>query len=228
MEQLLGMTGNAIAAIKTSLPSITENQDKYRLYCFTKRGMIKATPLSEFVITRTRIGAITLNDGDSVVYMGVLSDSDNERLIYTKKGFGLILKLSMSPSTGRLTKGQRIMRLENDDEMQGVCISRGVHEVCIVTKKGFAKIVELDDAFTATKKRQTMLELTRLNDGDEVFKVIPMSKTLFDSTLIFQMQSGDKTEVAVSDIKVLRRHAKCTKVAPVRRGDSIIRIRVKE
>ena len=228
MEQLLGMTGNAIAAIKTSLPSITENQDKYRLYCFTKRGMIKATPLSEFVITRTRIGAITLNDGDSVVYMGVLSDSDNERLIYTKKGFGLILKLSMSPSTGRLTKGQRIMRLENDDEMQGVCISRGVHEVCIVTKKGFAKIVELDDAFTATKKRQTMLELTRLNDGDEVFKVISMSKTLFDSTLIFQMQSGDKTEVAVSDIKVLRRHAKCTKVAPVRRGDSIIRIRVKE
>lgn len=228
LEQLVSMTGNAIAAIKTSLPSIMGNRDKYRLYCFTKRGMIKATPLSEFVVTRTRIGAISLNESDSVVFMGVLSDSDNERLIYTKKGFGLILKLSMSPSTGRLTKGQRIMKLENDDEMRGVCANRGVREVCIITKKGFAKIVELDDAFNATKKRQNMLELTRLNDGDEVLKVIPMSKTIFESTLVFQMQSGEKTEVAVSDIKVLRRHAKCAKVAPVRRGDSIIRVRVKE
>jgi hypothetical protein len=73
-----------------------------------------------------------------------------------------------------------------------------------------------------------MLELTRLADGDEVFKVIPMNKVLFDSTMVFQMQSGDKTEVEVSSIRVLSRHAKCAKVAPVRRGDSIIRIRIKE
>ena len=228
LEQLLGMTGDAITAIKTSIQSIKDNQEKYRLYCFTKKGMIKATPLSEFVVTRTRIGAISLNDDDEVCFMGVLSDSDNERLVYTKQGYGIILKLSMTPSTGRMTKGQRVMKLMEDDEAMALCTSKGVQEVCIITKKGFAKVVELDEAFTATKKRQTMLELTRLADGDEVFKVIPMNKVLFDSTMVFQMQSGDKTEVEVSSIRVLSRHAKCAKVAPVRRGDSIIRIRIKE
>lgn len=227
LEELLGMTGNAITAIKTSISSIKDNPEKYRLYCFTKRGLIKATPFSDFVLTRTRIGAISLNTGDAVCFMGLLSDSDNERLVYTKMGLGIILRLSMSPSTGRMTKGQRIIKFENGDEVQGVCASRGVNEVCIITKKGFAKVVELDEAFKATKKRQTMLELTRLQEGDELFKVIPMSKGLFDSTLVFQMQSGDKTEVPVSSIKVLTRHAKCAKVAPVRRGDSIIRIRVR-
>jgi len=228
LQELLGMTGTAITAIKTSIQSIKDNPQKYRLYCFTKRGLIKATPLSDFVITRTRIGAISLNEGDEVCFMGVLSDSDNERLIYTKAGFGIILRLSMTPSTGRNTKGQRVMALADGDEVQNACVNRGIHEVCIITKKGFAKIVELDSAFNATKKRQAMLELTRLNDGDEVFKVIPMTDKLYQSTLTFQMQSGDKTDVEVSSIKVLSRHAKCAKVAPVRRGDSIIRIRVKD
>jgi DNA gyrase/topoisomerase IV subunit A len=227
LEELLGMTGNAITAIKTSIPSIKDNPGKYRLYCFTKRGMIKATELTDFVITRTRIGAISLNEGDTVCFMGLLSESDNERLVYTKDGLGIILKLSMSPSTGRMTKGQRVIKFNDGDEVQGVCASRGVHEVCIVTKKGFAKVIEMDDALRATKKRQTMLELTRLADGDEVFRVIPMNKILSDATLVFQMQSGEKTEVPVSNIRVLTRHAKCAKVAPVRRGDSIIRIRVK-
>jgi len=228
LDQLLGITGEAITAIKTCLPSIKDNPDKYRLYCFTKKGLIKATPLTEFSVTRTRLGAMLLNEGDEVCFMGLLSDSDNERLIYTKKGFGIILRLSLSPSTGRKTKGQKVMKIDADDEVQNACINRGVKEVCIVTKKGFAKIVELDEAFMATKKRQTMLELTRLNDGDEVFKIIPMNDKLYNSTMVFQMQSGDKTEVDISAIKVLSRHAKCAKVAPVRRGDSIIRIRINE
>lgn len=228
LVQLVGMEGFAITAIKTSLPSIIENLSGYRLYCFTKRGMIKATPLSEFIVNRTKIGAIVLNDGDEVCFMGLLSESDNERLVYTKQGFGLILRLSMTQSTGRLTKGQRIMLLADGDEIQGVCVNRGVREVCIITQKGFAKIVELDDAFNATKKRQNMLELTRLNEGDEVCKIIPMTQKMYSSDLVFHMQSGDKTEIHISDVKVLTRHAKCAKVAPVRRGDSIIRIRIKE
>lgn len=228
LKDLVGMDGEAITSIKTCVQSMKDNPENYRLYCFTKKGLIKATPLNEFIVTRTKIGAISLNDGDSVVFMGVLINSDNERLVYTKSGNGIILKLSMTPSTGRLTKGQRVLKLVDGDEIAGICKSRGVKAVCIITKKGFAKISTLDDAFTATRKRQTMSELTRFNDGDELFKVLPMTDSLYDSTLVFQMQSGDKTEVKVSDIKELTRHAKCTKVAPVRRGDSIIRIRIME
>ena len=226
LEQLLGITGDAITAVKTSITSIKENPDKYRLYCFTSKGMIKATPLSTFRLTSTRVGAMSLNEGDNVCFMGILSDSDNERLVYTKEGFGIILKLSLSPSTGRLTKGQKVMKLTDSDEAIGLCVSKGVKEVCIITKKGYGKIVELDEAFIATKKRQNMLELTRLVDGDEVLKVIPVTKNFTNAKMVFHMQSGDKTEINVSDIKIATRHAKPFKLAPVKRGDSIIRIRI--
>ena len=228
LEILLGITGEAITAVKTSVPSIKDNPDKYRLYCFTSHGMIKATQLADFRITSTRVGAISLNNEDRVCFMGILSDSDNERLVYTKNGFGIILKLSLSPSTGRMTKGQKVMKLSDDDEAIGICTSKGVKEVCIITRKGYGKIVELDEAFMATKKRQSMLELTRLLEGDEVFKVIPMTKNFNDSKMVFHMQSGDKTEINVSDIKMATRHAKPFKLAPVKRCDSIIRIRIND
>ena len=225
LSELLGVSGQAIAAIKTSIPSIKENPDKYRLYCFTKRGLIKATPFSDFNLTSTKVGAISLSDGDSVCFMDLLIDSDNERLIYTKNGDGIILKLSMSPSTGRLTKGQRILNLQND-EVVGLSASKGIKELCIVTKKGYAKIVELDDIFYASKKRQAMLSLTRLVGGDEVIKVHPITKGFYDSKLVVQLQSGEKKEIPTTEIKLLPRNAKPAKLIPVKKGDSIIRIRM--
>lgn len=218
--------GNAVVAVKTSIPSIKEHPEKYRLYCFTTKGLIKATPLSEFNVTRKQSGAITLNEGDKICFMGVISDNDNERLVYTKKGLGIILKLSIVPSTGRLTKGQRVMKLDPDDEVVGVCTSKGVKNVLVVTKKGFAKIVELDDAFIATKKRQNLLALTRFNDGDELFMIHPIGKGFYQYKLVFYMQSGDKTEIKTDSIKVASRNSKCFKVAPVRKGDSIIRLKL--
>lgn len=218
--------GDAITAVKTSIPSIKEHPEKYRLYCFTAKGLIKATPLSEFKVTRKQYGAISLNEGDRVCFMGILSDNDNERLVYTKNGLGIILKLSLTPSTGRLTKGQKVMKLSEDDEALGVCTSKGIREVLVVTKKGFAKIVELDDAFIATKKRQNMLALTRFADGDELFKIQPITKDFYQSKLVFYMQSGDKTEIDTNSIKVASRNSKCFKVAPVRKGDSIIRLKL--
>lgn len=218
--------GNAVVAVKTSIPSIKEHPEKYRLYCFTTKGLIKATPLSEFNVTRKQSGAITLNEGDKICFMGVISDNDNERLVYTKKGLGIILKLSNAPSTGRLTKGQRVMKLDPDDEVVGVCTSKGVKNVLVVTKKGFAKIVELDDAFIATKKRQNLLALTRFNDGDELFMIHPIGKDFYQYKLVFYMQSGDKTEIETDSIKVASRNSKCFKVAPVRKGDSIIRLKL--
>lgn len=218
--------GDAVVAVKTSIPSIKDHPENYRLYCFTSKGLIKATQLSEYTVVRKNAGAISLNEDDSVKFMGVLSDSDNERLIYTKEGLGIILKLSLCPSTGRLTKGQKVMKLTKSDDVVGACVSKGVKEVCIITKKGYAKIVELDDAFIATRKRQNMLALTRLHDGDEVLKVLPIAKGFYESTLVLYMQSGEKTEIDTTEIKKATRNSKCFKVAPVRRGDSIIRVRV--
>ena len=225
LSKLVGMKGLAVIAIQTSTAKIKESPEKFRLYCFTKNGMIKATLFSEFSITQLRTKAIKLNDGDEVCFMGLLYDGDDDRLIYTKLGYGINLKLSLQPSTSKITKGLRVMKLNEGDEVQDACLNKDIDEILVITRKGYAKITNLSDAFDSKKIRDTMLEITRLVNGDEVFKVIPMTKSLEDMTLVFQMQSGTKTEVPMSKVKRLSRHAKCSKVAPVNNGDSIIRVR---
>jgi DNA gyrase subunit A len=229
LESLIGdKIGNAVVAVKTSLSRIKNNPEQYRLYCFTAKGLIKATPLDKFTVTRKMNTAIIVNEGDRVCFMGVFSNSDNERLLYTKSGYGLIFNLSVVPSTGRATKGQRFIKVGNDDEVLGVSVSKGIKDVLVLTKKGFGKITELDDIFIATKKRQKMIPLTRFNDGDELFDIIPIrdEDVFYESKLEIQMQSGDITEIDTKKIKRASRNSKCFKIAPVRRGDCIIRVKL--
>lgn len=228
LATLVKCQGLAITAILTSAPKIRTHREQYRLYCFTTKGLIKVSPLTSFKLTKTKIGAITLNDGDKVCYMDILKDNDAERLIYTKQGKGIILDLATAKSIGRLGKGQRIIQLDDSDEVQGLCISNGITELCIITKKGYGKIVALDDAFYMSKRKQTMLELTRMVNGDEVLCVYPITREFYNETLVFVMQSGSKSEILTTDIRTAARHAKPFKIAPVRRGDSIIRIKIKE
>lgn len=226
LPALTGADGYAVSAYKTSLPSIRDHKERYRLYVFTKNGFLKATKYSEFTSTRNRVQAVSLNDDDSVCFMGLIAESDSERLVYTTDGYGIILDLSCIPSTGRVTKGTKYFKLNESAEIVGVCSVRGISEVCILTKKGFGKISELDKSFKASKRRQTMLELCRMESSDEILKVIPIDKNFYSQSIVFHMQNGEKTEFKTTDIKTGVRHAKCYKLVPVPKGNSIIRIKL--
>ena len=70
-----------------------------------------------------------------------------------------------------------------------------------------------------------MIRLTSLSDGDEVFRIIPADSLFDHAKFVVHMAQGGKIELAGSDIKETTRISKGYKLIPVKRGDSIVRIR---
>ena len=95
--------------------------------------------------------------------------------------------------------------------------------VVVITNKGMVKICAVDDIFKTTKRKASMIRLTVLNDGDTVYKIIPMTEGM--NKITYYMQSGDHGVIQLNTLKETSRLSKGTKVIPVNRGDSIIRLK---
>lgn len=221
-----GMGGVAVRSILIK-PKEEKKVGNRLLTMFTKSGIIKTTKMSEFTRCRSDLQGIILDDNDKVCYATVTEPkSTTKRLIYTKKGMGLIIDLKTVAVTARMTKGTTHLSL-NNDEICGVAES-DCDEVCVITTKGYTKICALDDILTAKKKKADMIRLTSLVEGDEVFKILPAPIDFREGKLIIHMASGSKVEVEASEIRTSTRISKGFKTIPVKRGDSIVRVRFVE
>ena len=137
---------------------------------------------------------------------------------------GLIVDMKQVTTTARLTKGTVHLSLPND-EVCGVCTT-DQQEVCVITTKGYAKRCELDEILVGKKRKADMIRLTSLGEGDQVFKITPMDPRASHGTkLMVYMANGGKVELSESDIRLTTRLSKGYKTIPVKRGDSIARIR---
>lgn len=219
----IGMGGNCVLSVLVKEKELKKVGSK-TVVMFTKKGIIKATKLEEFIKCKSNLQGIVLDENDEVCYAMVLGrGEDTNRLIYTKKGMGLIVDLKHVTTTARVTKGTTHLALD-DDEVAGVCAAN-TDRVFILTTKGYGKLCALDSILTAKKRKADMIRLTSLSDGDEVFRIIPADSLFDHAKFVVHMAQGGKIELAGSDIKETTRISKGYKLIPVKRGDSIVRIR---
>lgn len=225
----IGVKGDVVRTIRVTQDMEDDSYvDKYDMVIFTSSGIIKASPLSQYIKSRGEIQGILLSPGDSVCYTCLHNtevDGDSHKLIYTKNGMGLVIDLHSVTRTDRLTKGVRHLKLDGDD-IRGVCNADGVSEIYILTMKGYGKRCDLDDILKASKRKQDLSRLTGLNDGDEVFRILPVNNETDQTKIVFHMQSGEKKEILCSDIVKTTRVSKGKKLIGVKRGDSIVKIKL--
>lgn len=212
--------------IKAFMAGKDINVESASIVMFTESGIIKQSQLSSYITNRTEIQGIVLNEGDKVCYSLIYQPDDYELspyvLIYTKNGSGIALDLQQIPYTDRMTKGSNFLKLEDGDCVKGVCPT-DEKKLFVLTTKGYGKVCELDDIFKTSKRRAAMIKLTGLSDDDTVFKIMPYR----EETTKYQclLQSGTKIEINKADIKSTTRLSKGQKLVPVKRGDSIVKIK---
>lgn len=206
-----------------------DNFEDYSLVLFTTNGFIKRTSLDQYSKSRMSLQAINLNKGDKICYMSIIRNdmSDNSvtdfPLIYTANGQGIAIKLGDIQMTDRMTKGLRHLALDDGDVVQGICEPEDNGKVIVITTKGMAKICAVDDIFKTTKRKASMIRITALGAGDTVYKIIPVTEDI--NKITYYMQSGEHGSIQLSDIKETTRVSKGLKTIPVKRGDSIIRLK---
>ena len=226
MASCVGLKGNAIRSILIN-KGMLKHKDTVVIGLFTENGVIKTSPISQYITNKTEIQGILLNPGDKVCWAHVYDTADaekNQQLVYTKNGFGISINMDNITIQDRLTKGTQHLKLDDGDIVKSVSQVSLTDDVFVLTTKGYGKICELASIFEAAKRRQDMIRITSLHDGDEVFRIIPIPSS--DITITVHLSSGEKKEIAISDIEKLPRLSKGKKLVPVRNGDAIYRIKI--
>lgn len=227
LRSLVGLKGTAIRAFKMAPADIKQLTDDITMIMFMKSGITKRTILSQYISNRVELQGALLNDGDEVSHAILHDASKTEHvLIYTKNGLGIVLDLNNITTTDRLSKGSQYLKLEDGDEIQGVCDIQDNMEVdlLVITSKGYAKFCSLDEIFKTTKRRANMIRLSGLNDDDTIFRMIPWLGEYKKIQCI--LQSGTKVDLIPTDVTHTTRISKGKKLIPIKRGDAIIKIKL--
>lgn len=224
LKELVGLKGIPIKTfIDTGDKSLL---DEMVMFMFTETGIIKGTRLSQYVTNRTESTGIVLNEGDRVRFASIQNiNTEGYVLIYTNDGMALSMDLNNVSLTERMTKGSNFLKLEDGQFVQGVSEVIGT-KLLIVTLKGYCKICDYDDILKTSKRRAAMMRITGLNEDDFVFQVISLSTMERIKKFSCLMKSGEKVEVSIDDIPNTTRVSKGKKLIPVRRGDSIIKLKL--
>lgn len=226
MVSLAGLKSDAVKSFHIS-QELIDNVDKGMLSIFTTNGIIKTTPLSQYITTKMEMQGIVLNDGDKVCWAHIYSveDADNDyQLIYTDSGFGSAISMDNITTQDRVTKGSQYLKLDGE-VVRGVARVHLDDLVFVITAKGYCKVCELASIFETKKRRQAMIKLTGLATGDSVFKIIPIDD--IDDVATIWLKSGEKIKINMrTDVPRLPRLAQGKKIIPVRLGDAIYKVTI--
>jgi len=174
ISSLISIDNNETVIAATTL----RRQYKARYVCFiTKQGLIKKTPLAEYLSGRKKTGvsAIKLKENDTITAVCFI---DNEEIIITTHN-GMLIRIESEKVTpmGRVAMGVKAITLMPDDyTIDGFAINGLDNTLGIFTEEGKGKRVKLNEFIKQQRggkgiliSRQPLASTTLLNDNDTVF-----------------------------------------------------------
>ncbi len=117
---------------------VEEKLPKGNILFYTKLGMVKKSPWSEYGVVKSAFAATKLRDGDCVIAMEDEAEGAS-LMIVTKYGMCLNADMSDVPAQNRIATGVRCMSLGEGDECVLIKQVNGDGEIALCTDRGFAK-----------------------------------------------------------------------------------------
>ena len=123
---------------------VEEGREKFIAFA-TKRGLIKRTPVEEFMhINKNGKIAIRMQEGDLLI--SVLGTSgEDEFIVASRKGKCIRFAESGVRATGRDTQGVRAMDVGDDDALVDMLVVDESKQVLTVTSNGYGKRTSLEE-----------------------------------------------------------------------------------
>ena len=182
--------------ITATIP-IKEYEDGKYLFMATKKGLVKKTPIQDYMnVRKTGLAAISLREDDLLIEVKV-TDNAQDILLVTKYGQCIRFNEKDVRSTGRVSMGVRGMNLSDNDEIIGMQMSSQGKDMLIVSEKGMGK-------------RTSMEEFTKQNRGGKGVKcykitektgnVVGMKAVDEESEIMIINTEGNVIRMKCSDI----------------------------
>lgn len=186
----------------TAMIPIREYDDKKNLFMATKQGIVKKTPLSEFInIRKNGLAAISLRDNDELIEVKT-TESDSEIFMVTKQGMCIRFKETDVRATGRASMGVIGMNLDSGDEIKGMQLRIQGDSLLIASEKGMGKRTLMEE-FNLQHRGGKGVKCYKITDktGD----VMGVKAVNEDNEIIMITTEGIVIRIRVSDISTLGR-----------------------
>lgn len=127
---------------------IREFTDEKEIIFVTKDGTVKKTNLMEFKnINSSGIIAVKLRNEDNLIYVGVVTDSEDQLFISTKKGYAIRIATKEIRSLKRNTTGVKGITLREEDNVVSALLIKDIEEenILTVTENGYGKRTRINE-----------------------------------------------------------------------------------
>ena len=171
----------------------------------TREGIIKRTDASDFAkIRATGIRAITLKEGDELVFCS-LSNGTDTIVIATARGQGIRFKEDEVRSMGRQASGVIGIRVKKNDRVIGMEIIADHGDILFATQGGYGKKVRIEDFRIAHRGGMGVRTIpTDKRNG----VVIGLAIVHEDSNILLIDQAGKLIRLSSNDVRAMGRQAK--------------------
>jgi len=142
VHQLLGLAKKT--GVVALVSAVEYPEDRFLVFA-TADGSVKRTSLDQYA--RPREGgaeALVVKPGDRLVEVQA-TDGTGDVVLATTAGRTIRFPEAEIPSMGRVAQGVRGVKLRQGEELAGMVSVRREGDLCLVTERGFAKRVSLDD-----------------------------------------------------------------------------------
>lgn len=218
------MPGEKITAI---IPVEYYREDAY-LVMATKNGLIKKTPLKEYMnVRKIGLAAITLREDDELIEVK-FTDSEQEIILATKYGQCIRFKEKDVRATGRTSMGVRGINLADRDEVIGMQLVTQGEYLLIVSEKGMGKRTLMDE-FTAQNRGGKGVKCYKITE--KTGNVVGIKAVDEDDEIMIINTEGIIIRMLCSGISILGRITSGVKLINLKDGDivaSIAKVRDEE
>ena len=155
--------------------SINKGTEAQYVLFLTKNGVIKKTPIDEYIGTkRSGVVATKLREGDSLAAIALVSDED--LVLYTAKGQGIRFNSKEVTATSRNTVGVKGITLNDGDSVLGMAIVRDSNDdVAVFAKNGMGLKIKLADLTAQSRggkgvilHKEGLAGVSLVNDSDNL------------------------------------------------------------
>ena len=173
------LPGEKVTAI---IPFKRYEENKY-LFMATKNGMIKKTPLIDYVnVKRSGLIAIDLKDDDDLIEVKI-TDGKDDMFLITEGGMCIRFNERDVRSTGRSTMGVKGISLSKDDKVISLIMGSHGDHILFVTKNGMGKKTDIAEfssqnrggkglkCYKITEKTGNLVGAKIVNDENEMMLI---------------------------------------------------------
>lgn len=182
----------------------------------TRNGTVKKTPLSDFAnIRKTGVIAILLDPEDDLIEVSMTGGEDLV-MIATHNGKAIRFSEQDVRPMGRVTRGVRGIRVEEDDYVIGMCIQRPQATLLSITENGYGKRTRVEEYRVQSRGGKG---ISNYNITEKTGKVCAVKMVEEGEDLLLITSGGIIMRTQVEEISQLSRTTQGVRV--VRLGENL-------